>query len=97
MEISLKLNRLMIKLMDMEPILIKSEPSMRKTVKIISNMVIVRKFGPIALIMKNTTQRERSREESSKYRKIYLCTMKIGMRTELKDTENINGNTVENK
>lgn len=86
----------MIKLMGMEFIFIKMEPSMRETGKMISSMVMVKKSGLMDPNMKGTILRERSMEEVSTYGKMDLCTTEIGTRTELKDTESINGKMAEN-
>ena len=86
----------MTKPMDMVYTFIKMELAMKVNGKTISNMVSVRRFGPITVNMKDITQKVKNMVRVYISGKMAPCTTVIGSKTGLKDTVNTNGKTAVN-
>jgi hypothetical protein len=85
----------MIKQMVMVYTSIKTVHVMRVNGKTISNMVLVKKFGQITVNTKDIILKVKSTVKVYIFGKMDLCIMVTGLKTELKDTENINGKMVD--
>jgi|TARA_B110001450_G_C17596146_1_gene470928 hypothetical protein len=86
----------MTKPMDMVYMFIKTELAMRASGKTISNMVSVRRFGPITVNTKVITPKVKNMVRVYISGKMAPCTTVTGSRIGLKDTVNTNGKTAVN-
>ena len=91
MEISLKENGLMIKLMVMVFTFIRMVLDMKVNGKMIFSTGSEKKYGQITVSMRVTTQKVRNMEKVFISGKMDQCTMETGLKTELKALENTNG------
>ena len=85
----------MIKQMVMVYTSIKTVHVMRVNGKTISNMVLEKKFGQITVNTKDIILKVKNTVKVCIFGKMDQCIMVTGLKTELKDTENINGKMVD--
>lgn len=81
----------MIKLMVMEFIYILMEHDMKGNGKMIYNMGMEKKYGPIILLMRVITMKVKSKEKEDMFGRMEVFMMEIGLIIELKEMENIHG------